>query len=580
MGKLTDRTTWTGLGAAPSSTASVLTRPAGLAPRRRPSMFAGSTATLVVTSWCAAVAAGCGGPQGSPEFAGSQAGVIEAPAPGAPRYDTTSTDGAVVGDAHADAVRRGIEAAAARRDMPMEGDGRLGILAAWIAERLGEGGRLPPHEVVEFFTRHLGLVEPVPNLLMLGQPDASMLEEGVRDGVVEFLEQHPYNRYGAAVVARQGLTVAVIALSARWLDLSPMARSVGNVGEVELSGRLLGRFGAPTVAVTTPEGSVEHLAAGDGPAFSLPVPLPRPGVYRIEVLGAGAHGNTVMANFPVYVGEDPPTSVVSRPYDARSGRDAEAVSHELLRLINESRAERGLPPVLLHEGTAAVAVAHSRDMVDNGFVGHESPSTGTPAQRLERAGIQSGLVLENIGRGYGPEEIHRGLLESPGHRAHIFNADVTHVGIGVVAAPEGDQVSFTVTEVFVLMASAIDVGQGPPQVLAAINRARRARGAAALEIDGNLARAAQSAAEEFFEDPGQSQQDVVDSASAGLRRFSIAFQRVAGLMVVVDRLEDAGQLEPTFDRDVRYVGIGVAQGTRPDTRANSIAVVILLAWPR
>ncbi len=92
--------------------------------------------------------------------------------------------------------------------------------------------------------------------------------------------------------------------------------------------------------------------------------------------------------------------------------------------------------------------------------------------------------------------------------------------------------------------------------------------------------AAASAATRFFAEPDLSQQDVVDDAGARLRRFGIAFRRVGGVMAVVQALDEAARLEPTFDPTVRYVGIGVAQGTRPDAPPNSIAVVIVLAWPR
>jgi len=40
--------------------------------------------------------------------------------------------------------------------------------------------------------------------------------------------------------------------------------------------------------------------------------------------------------------------------------------------------------------------------------------------RAERAGIRSGLVLENVGRGPDAGSIHRGLEKSPGHRRNIL----------------------------------------------------------------------------------------------------------------------------------------------------------------
>ncbi len=107
------------------------------------------------------------------------------------------------------------------------------------------------------------------------------------------------------------------------------------------------------------------------------------------------------------------------------------------RLTNATRRENGLPPVVADGGLEQVARAHSQDMVQHDFVGHTSPTTGTAVQRVARAGYNSGLVLENIGRGYGAREIEEGLMQSPGHRANILNPDVTHVGIGVVAQQEG-----------------------------------------------------------------------------------------------------------------------------------------------
>ena len=65
-----------------------------------------------------------------------------------------------------------------------------------------------------------------------------------------------------------------------------------------------------------------------------------------------------------------------------------------------------------------------------------------------------------------------------------------------------------------------------------------------------------------------------------MRRFAIAYRRIGGVMAVVTSIEEAARLEPTFDPGLRYVGIGVAQGERPDQPPNSIAVVILFAWPR
>src|SRR5690606_25050305 len=133
---------------------------------------------------------------------------------------------------------------------------------------------------------------------------------------------------------------------------------------------------------------------------------------------------------------------------------------ELLAMLNTTRSEAGLRPLTEHAGLAEVALSHSEDMVAHDFIGHTSPSTGSAADRVRAASLSSGLVLENIGRGYGAQEIHRGLMESPGHRANLVNPDVTHVGVGVVAQQEGGRNAFIVTQVFVRMAERVDLSGG------------------------------------------------------------------------------------------------------------------------
>ena len=507
---------------------------------------------------------------------------VAAPAPGANAYSSTPTDEAVRGAAGKDAVERGILRAAEAARYDVRGDGRLAQLASWTAANLGEGGTPPPREVVEFFAHHLGLIEPIPHLLVLGQPDPAALEDGVADSVSQFMARQRYNFYGAAVIENEGLTIAVVMLAWRYAEIGAVPRTLATGAPIAVSGRLLETYIHPSFAVAPPTGAVQRVPAGNGPEFQVNLPTAAPGAYRVELLAHGPRGDTVVANFPVYVGVEPPTEVVVRP--RTSGGEApgsvDDVGEALFALLNGTRQDNGLPPLARHEGLGDVALRHSRDMVENGFVGHTSPTTGGAPDRVTRAGYRSGLVLENIGRGYSAAEIHEGLLQSPGHRANLLNADVSHVGIGVMSEREGDRSAYIATQVFIRMNRAIDTSGAPEILLGLINQGRAARRADLLSAHENLSEAAQTAAESFFENPEQTQQDTVDAASASLRRFAIQFSRVGGLMSVVSDIEEAGQLEPTFDPEVRFVGIGVAQGNRPDAPPNSIAVVIMLGWPR
>ena len=108
---------------------------------------------------------------------------------------------------------------------------------------------------------------------------------------------------------------------------------------------------------------------------------------------------------------------------------------EVVRLVNEARAENGLQPLTASAEISRVARAKSQDMADNGYFSHTSPTYGTPFQMLTAFGISYKTAGENIAYGQRtPQEVVTGWLNSPGHRANILNASYTQIGVGYVAA--------------------------------------------------------------------------------------------------------------------------------------------------
>jgi uncharacterized protein YkwD len=515
------------------------------------------------------LALGCGGSTRNVESLPGER--IVAPSPAAAEYRTTADDRGAQGE-RATHIEAALHSSATDAGRTLRGDSRLATLAQWVAEHAVEGESIR-QEVVSFFTHHLGLVEQ-PHFLL--QTTTGLTHE-MSDELGAAFGRRPYTHYGIAVVQQEGQNLAIVALSTRPANLEPLSRTQAP-GSLSIQGALTEGYERPVLALTRPSGVTERVPMGSGPSFLTQVPAEIPGTYQVEVLAYGPLGLTVVANAPVFVGVEPPTYVELRAVGAGEAGNVEAVGVSLLELINESRGTRGLNPLERMTSLDAVAHSHSEDMRDNDFTGHRSPTHGDTAERIAGAGIQSGLILENIGRGYGAAEIHASLMQSPGHRANILNEQTTHIGIGVTQA-ERDR-AFLATQLFIRVSREIDPDETQTQLLAAINRAREARGAPALELEDNLAQAARGAAEQFFSDPAATQQSVVDDASRGLRRFAVAFRRVSGLMTVVGDPREAEHLEPTFDPEVRFVGIGVAQGTRADSPPNSIGVVILLAWPR
>lgn len=532
----------------------------------------------------AAALAACGGPRQRTRLGTEQTETeIAAPAPSSAQYATSPPEGPpITGGVEAASVQAGVEGAARARGVALTGDPRLATLAEWIAERLGPAGDPPPPEVIDFFAWNLGLVEPTPHVMVLGLPDRASVEENVQQSASQFLSRQEYTHWGGTVLPRSGVWLIVVVLSWRHLELDPIPRTMPASTPIRVHGRLAEGFRNPTIVAQAPSGEVTRLPAGGGPEFDVRVPTTQTGAYQIEVLARGDHGESVVANVPVYVGAEPPRTVRVVREEAPTGPapDVATVRQQLLELLNRTRAETGLPALQTDPSLDAIALAHSRDMLEHDYVGHVSPTTGSASDRVRGAGVRTGLVLENIGRGYSASEIHRGLIDSPGHRANLVNPDATHVGIGVVAQEENGRTAFLATEVFIREAQAIDVAAAPATLLAELNRARRARGAPEMRMDENVQRAAQDAAQAFFAEPGLDQQETTERATSSLRRFAIAFRRLGAVMAVVTSLEEARQLEPALDDTVTVTGIGVAQGDRPDLPPGSIAVVIVLAWER
>jgi uncharacterized protein YkwD len=86
-------------------------------------------------------------------------------------------------------------------------------------------------------------------------------------------------------------------------------------------------------------------------------------------------------------------------------------------------------------------------MAEHQFVAHVSPSTGSAAERVARAGLAPILLLENVGRAYSAEDAESGFMTSPGHRGNILDPRATRIGIGIAVGREiNDMVPLLVTQ--------------------------------------------------------------------------------------------------------------------------------------
>lgn len=105
---------------------------------------------------------------------------------------------------------------------------------------------------------------------------------------------------------------------------------------------------------------------------------------------------------------------------------------EFVDLMNAHRTSMGLNPLVWDDQVAAVAQAHSEDMVARQFFSHTNLDGESPFDRLTAAGITYLSAGENIAYGYPTaESVLAAWLGSSGHRANIENPNYTHHGVGL-----------------------------------------------------------------------------------------------------------------------------------------------------
>lgn len=110
------------------------------------------------------------------------------------------------------------------------------------------------------------------------------------------------------------------------------------------------------------------------------------------------------------------------------------VESQVVKLVNEIRANYGLSPLTQNWQLSRVARYKSQDMADNNYFSHTSPTYGTPFQMMKQFGITYRSAGENIAQGYSTAQaVVNAWMNSPGHRANILNSSYTQIGVGYVS---------------------------------------------------------------------------------------------------------------------------------------------------
>lgn len=479
-----------------------------------------------------------------------------------------------LGDAAVAAVREA--AAAANLPLPAA-DARLFRACQELAEVVPEDG-IVAYNVVEFALQRHGIIEPSPHLLVVwGHIDEpQLIVDQLRTRLAEILADGAHARVGIGAARRNpdGTGAVVFALQGSGVATKPIPRAVPAGGSFTVDAVVESRYRDPELIVTRDDGATEHvpIVAGRSGGFTASVSCGKHvGRQQVEITASDAAGSTVLANFPVWCGTDPPQSITIEPtHEDDVIVDAAEAERRMLALINRDREAAGLRPVEWDDRVAQVSRAHSEDMRKTKIVAHISPTTGSAADRVRAANIKTAVVLENVARAYGVGEAHAGLMNSPGHRANVLTPQATHVGVGVILGEEisGRREMF-ITQVFIRIPPKVERTAAAELVRSRINQARK------VTVNAQLASVAQDLADGLA--AGKSRESLWPGAKKKLDGISARYMRVGSMVSAVAELDSLVGRELIGDYKPDDIGIGIAQGPHPEIGEGAIWIVVLLA---
>ncbi|KQY87832.1 serine protease [Paenibacillus sp. Root52] len=104
---------------------------------------------------------------------------------------------------------------------------------------------------------------------------------------------------------------------------------------------------------------------------------------------------------------------------------------QVVKLVNAERAKAGLNALTSDALLDKVALAKAKDMSDNNYFAHQSPTYGSPFDMMKQFGVTYSYAGENIAQGQKtPQEVVTAWMNSEGHRANVLNKNFTQIGVG------------------------------------------------------------------------------------------------------------------------------------------------------
>jgi uncharacterized protein YkwD len=140
--------------------------------------------------------------------------------------------------------------------------------------------------------------------------------------------------------------------------------------------------------------------------------------------------------------------VLVAPGVAHAGAEVTGPEWEQVQLINEYRARRGAPALVIDTRLTAAAQWMASSMASNGFFDHQDNLGRDPFERLDAFGYPSNTWRgENLAAGYpdAPSTFTQ-WRESPGHNENMLNPNYRAIGIALVERKDSQYGHYWVTE--------------------------------------------------------------------------------------------------------------------------------------
>lgn len=112
------------------------------------------------------------------------------------------------------------------------------------------------------------------------------------------------------------------------------------------------------------------------------------------------------------------------------------VEEVIFNATNAERQKAGLAPYVRNATANSYGRSKSKDMLDNNYFDHNSPTNGYISDIAKRDGWSYSKIGENIytstGMGADGQSIVNSWMNSQGHRENILNSGFKELGVGVV----------------------------------------------------------------------------------------------------------------------------------------------------